>query len=66
MRQHDEQALLAVEGDLGILIEGEVGEERHDKGCRRSCVDRGRIEHRHGERPRSVMGVGKFDLLDPN
>jgi hypothetical protein len=24
MRQHDEQALLAVEGDLGILIEGEV------------------------------------------
>jgi len=47
MRQHDKRTLLAVEGDLGILVERELGEERHYEEFCRSLFDHGWIEHRH-------------------
>ena len=66
MRQHDERPLLAVEGNLRVLVERELGEERHDERLCRALIDHGWIEHRHGERARPVMRVGKLDLFDPD
>jgi hypothetical protein len=62
VREHHQRAL-ALQRRLGVPVELQVAEERHDERRRRTFVDHGRIEHPQRQMP---PVVDESDLPDPD
>jgi hypothetical protein len=64
VREHDERTLDVVERRLGIVVKGEVGEERHDEASGGRAPDR-RVKHRQRQMPAAPMCIDVFELSHP-